>query len=311
MCSSLFQSILLIGCNEKFSLDELSGVRSIIVSSDTSYDEIVPPFEGFNEPHAILIGNDYLLYVADTKNNRIVMMNTAGLELSRLTILQPISIAQDLRLDLLVGGVVIMANGDTVGAIFRIHLVNAQHNLAEAKLDTIWKEVARPNRQFVGIGVFHDNSYLVVRSGPDNSSFVDPDSRILKFSADNVFITPVADVVTRRGSGITDINRPTGIAVFPDTSRDFILLQTNEGVAYGAIWMIYQKTTDFDGWLPKFDPVKPEQRFIDFIRPNRFINPSGVVIDGKRRDIFIADVAQDSIFKFDSRGKFKAGIVWL
>lgn len=300
----LFFSLLFVGCAEKFSLDELAGARSAVVSSDTAYVEIVPPFEGFNEPNAVLIGNDYMLYVADTKNNRVVLMDISGAVLSSRNILQPISIAQDQRLDLLIGGLVVEPNGDTVCAVFRLKLVSSEHSLEKAKLDTVYKEF-RLFRRFVGIGILPNNQYLVARTGPDNTRFNDPDTRIMYFDANDRYITPLSGLATRAGSGITDINQVTALSTLPN-SRDFIVLQKNEGIVYGAIWLIYQLTPDFDGWLPKYDPAKPEQRFVDFIQPNRFVNPSGVVIDGRRGDIFIADASQDSIFKFDSRGRLKS-----
>lgn len=298
-------SIILIGCEDRFPLSSLPDPLAGLSVGDTTYLEVTPPFEGFNEPGGIFIGPDQLLYVADTKNNRIVMMNTAGHILGVRTVLRPTAVAQDLRLDLLVAGLVLEGGKDSVGAVFKIRLVPSQHNLSNAKIDTIWKEQARPNRRFVGLGVMPDNKFFAVRSGPDNSSFVDPDARVLMFNANSTFQTPLGDLVTRAGSGITDINQPTGLAMFPN-SRDFIVIQHSVGVAYGAIWMTYQQSSDFEGWIPRFDPSKPEQKSIDFIRPNRFVQASAVVVDERRRDIFIADAALDSVFKFDSRGRFKS-----
>lgn len=297
--------VSMIGCEERFPLEQLPDPRATITIGDTSYIEIVPPIEGFNQPKALLIGRDQLMYVADTRHSRIVMMNLAGQILGTRNILQPTALGQDFRLDLLVGGVAVEANGDSVGAVFRIRLVPSQHQMAAAQLDTVWKEPARPKRRFVGIAVLPDNRYLVVRRGPDNSSFVDPDGRVLMFSDKDRFLTPLPDLVTRAGSGITDINQPSGIATFPNT-RDFVITQSSEGVAYGAIWMVFQQSSDFEGWLPRYDPAKPDDRFVDFVRPNRFVGAEAVVIDGQRRDIFVVDAALDSVFKFDSRGRFRS-----
>jgi hypothetical protein len=299
----LFIVLFSFGCSEKFSLDQLAGAQNTFVVGDTTYVEIVPPFEGFREPKGLIIGNDQLMYVADTKNNRIVQMNLAGQVLGTRALTQPYALTQDMRLDLLVAGLCVESSGDSVATVFRIKLVPSAHAIAVAAIDTIWKETARPQRRFVGITALPDNQFLVVRKGPDLSSFVDPDTRLLRFGADSKFITPVGDLITGAGSGITDINQPTGIGRFPN-SKDFIILQSSEGVAYGAIQMVYQASAEFEGWLPKYDPSRQDQRFIDFVRPNRYIRPEGVVIDGKRGDIFIADAAQDSVFKFDSKGKF-------
>ena len=300
------------GCQDNSGLpliDELQQASQKIQVIDTAYVEISPPFSGFSEPEDVMIGNDQLLYVADTRANRVVMMNRAGWFMSARTILHPVSIAQDSRLDLLVGGELVASNGDTVGAIFRIHLVSASpdsaHHLEVAPVDTVWQELAHGARRFPGITVFGDNWWLAVRNGPDNSSFIDPDARVLLFDNHDTFITPMSELATGVGSGITYINKPTGIASFPGV-RDFVLTQSSEGSAYGAIWMIYRKTTDADGWIPAFDPARPEDRGVDFIRPNRYLLPQAVAIDRSRRDIFIADAGLDSVFKFTSKGKLKS-----
>jgi hypothetical protein len=295
------------GCEEKFDLSTLP--QPDVTTLDTSYVRLDPAFNGFVGAGGIMIGNDQLLYVADTRANRIVMMNRGGQTLSTRTVLQPLALAQDSRLDLLVGAAVVASNGDTVGAILRIHLTSASpdsaHRLDLARIDTLWLELAHRERRLVGITVFGDNMYLAVRSGPDNSSFIDPDTRVLVFDAHDAFITPLPGLNSRTGSGITDINRPTAIASFPGV-RDFILTQLSDGMAYGAIWLKYELSSDFEGWLPKFDPASPQDQSVDFIRPNRYLSAVAVAIDRARRDVFVADASLDSVFKFTSRGTFKA-----
>jgi hypothetical protein len=298
---------LLSGCEEKLDLSTLPQPETSVI--DTAYVRFDPPFGGYAGAEDIMVGNDQLLYVADTRANRIVMLNRAGQFLSARQILAPLSLAQDSRLDLLIGGSLLAVNGDTVGALFRVHLVSlnadSAHHLDLARIETLWVERAHPQRRFPGLTVFGDNTYLAVRTGPDNSSFIDPDARVLLFDADDRFITPIPALNTRIGSGITDMYQPTAIASFPGV-KDFILAQLSDGVAYGAIWLRYEHTADFDGWLPKFDPTVAGYAGVDFIRPNQFLAPSAVAIDKSRRDVFIADAGLDSIFKFTSRGTFKA-----
>lgn len=299
----------LVGCisDDKYPIDQLISTN-FTTTGDTSYVEITPAFTGFNNPTAILAGNDQLIYVADTDNDRLIQMNEAGIILETLEIIKPIAIGQDLRLDLLVGGCIFReAIGDTIAAVFRIHLFEAGHHISVAQIDTIWKESAKPNRRFRGIVALLDNQYFIVRDGPDNSSYVDPDTRLLWFDKFDKLITPLGDLTTRAGSGITDILRPTGIATFPN-SNDFVLTQSSvEGtISFGALWMVYTKQADFEGWLPKFDPRRPEDKYKDFIKPNRFIEASATAIDGSRLDIFIIDSALDSLIKFDRRGNFKS-----
>jgi hypothetical protein len=124
-----------------------------------------------------------------------------------------------------VGGEIVAANGDTVGAIFRIHLVSASpdsaHRLDRSRIDTVWRELAHPRRRFTGMTVLSDNSYLAARDGSDNSSLIDPDARVLVFDKNDKFITPMPAFVTGTGTGIANINHPTSVTAFPN-SRDSI-----------------------------------------------------------------------------------------
>jgi hypothetical protein len=328
---------LLAGCEHKMDIDEFRGgtVQAPTIG-DTSYVEVFPPWGGFEKPVAVMIGNDQLLYVADYDNNEIVMLDAGGSVLKRRGIPHPQAIAQNSKLDLYVAGETIAPNGvDTIGALYRIALVRwdtmylagiridtlrhdttnvyrdtsyfANHNLDTAHMRLVWQEPGRPARRFPGIGILPDNGYLLARTGPDNSSSVDPDTRVLLFTQGDTLVTPLGDLITRPtgGTGITDIRNLTGIMVFPG-SRDFLLTQSNEQVAYGAIWMIYQSTADFQGWLPKFDPTNPVQRGVDFVRQNRFLAASGATYDRRRRELFIVDAGLDSVVKFDRNGLFKA-----
>jgi len=300
-CAALFAA-----CEKEYDLSQLPQQGG--AQLDTAYVELTPPFSGYAGAEDIIVGNDQLIYVADTRANRVVMMNTAGQVLSARTMLHPHCLAQDERLDLLVGAELVSSNGDTMGAIERLHLVSANpdtaHHLDTSPLDTVWRERAHPARRFSGIATFYDNTYIAARYGPDNSSFIDPDGRVLLFDANDNFITPVPALTTGAGSGIAYIYVPTGLAIFPGV-KDFILVQTSQGVSYAAIWLSYQVTSDFVGWVPKFDPANPDQRSVDFIRPNRFLSPRSVAIDNSRRDVFIADAGLDSVFKFNSRGAYK------
>ncbi|KAB2923427.1 MAG: hypothetical protein F9K22_09180 [Bacteroidetes bacterium] len=301
-----------IGCEEKFDLSSLPKETDVITIGDTTYVEKTSWTGLFKRPRAVLYGQDQLIYVADTYNNRIVMLNQAGQVLSVSdTILHPVAVAQDQRLDLLVGAETLEpSTGDTIGVILRIKLVAAAHDLSSAQIDTVWKEPARPKRRFVGIGVILNDEYLVARDGPDNSSIVDPDGRVLRFryrpsaAKKDSFITPIGELQAGAGSSVTNLNHPTGIAVFPN-SGDFIVTQSSDGIQYAAIWMTFNKSAEFEGWLPRFDPANPDQRSIDFVSPNRFRNAAGVGIDRIRRDIFIVDAELDSVVKFNNRGRFK------
>lgn len=309
------------GCDVKFDTAVLPNPNENSSRGDTSYVEVTPPYGGFETPVSVLVGNDQLIYVADYDRNKIFMMDAAGVILDSQTVPHPVAIAQNLKLDLYVCGETMAQNGrDTIGAIYKIYLVRfdttiggrdtsimINHDLKNAPMRIIRKEAERPKRRFVGIGIMPDNEFLAARTGPDNTSVVDPDTRVISFDKKDKMITPLGALATRTcgGTAITDISQLTGFAMFP-SSRNFIVLQNSLCAAYAAIWMTYRTSAEFSGWEPRFDPSKPEQRSIDFIRTFRFRVPTAATMDRRRSDVFIVDSELDSVLKFDRNGRFKA-----
>jgi len=332
---ALIAGAIIIGCEYISPLPSNTVVNTTY--GDTTYVEVSPQWGGFTSPGAIMVGRDLLIYVADYAQNEIVMLDARGVVLKRRHILHPTAIAQDAKLDLLVGGESIAPNGiDTVGTVFRISLVRFDtvyqygirvdpftgdtiplfrdtsyyysDDLENAPMRITWQEAAHPARRFRGIGVLPDSEYLVARNGPDNTSFVDPDTRVMLFKYDPVnfvdrFETPLGDLTTRSSdaTGITDIRDVTGLMVFP-SSRDFVLTQSNLGNAYGALWMTFQSNANFEGWLPKFDPTLIT---VDFTVNGRFKDAVAATYDPKRRELFVLDAVQDSVIKFNAKGQFK------
>ncbi len=332
--------LLLGGCEQRFDISSLPSPSQATSSGDTSYAEVYPPWGGFGSPTAVMVGNDQLIYVCDYEKNEVIMLDLGGTVLSKRFIMHPISIAQNSKLDLYVGGEAISPNGvDTIGAIYRIFLARfdttyiarydtviqfgdtiitpvirdtsyfADHHLDSAHTRIVWQEAGRPARRFRGIAIMPDNSYLVARYGPDNSSFVDPDCRVMRFNANDttdLFLTPVGDLITEPsgGTAITDIRYLTGIMTFPGT-RNFLLTQKTDGVVYGAVLMTYTQNAIVEGWSPTYDPANPNTRGADIIRPYRFRNAVAAAYDKIRREIFVLDATLDSVMKFTNSGRFK------
>ncbi len=325
------------GCEQRFDLSSLPNPRMSTTPGDTTYVELFPTWTGFVSPRAVMIGNDQLIYVCDYGSNEVIMLDAGGSVLARRSIPHPMSIAQNSKLDLYVGAETMSPNGaDTIGAIYRISLVRFDttyvagydtviefgdttyrpiirdtsyfydSHLDIAPMRIVWQEAARPERRFRGIAILPGNGYLAARYGPDNTSFVDPDCRVLEFNSGDTLITPLGDLVTRPsgGTAITDIRYLTGIMTFP-ASNNFLVTQSTDGVAYGAIMMTYTSNINFQGWLPTYDPANPTQRGTDIIRPYRFRNAVAAAYDQKRRDVFILDAGLDSVMKFNSKGVFK------
>jgi hypothetical protein len=335
-CCALLGLVLVLliigGCEQRITPPTPSSSSGGI--GDTSYVEIFPPWGPFESPRAVLIGNDQLIYVADYGRDSVYMMDASGAILGSRYVLHPVALAQNFKLDLYIGAETISPKGnDTIGAVYRLFLVRydttyydtlqnslggdsivarpvstfSNHNIGGAHMRVVWSEPGRPQRRFMGIGILPGNEYLVARTGPDNSSFVDPDTRVLRFTNQDEMVTPLSELITRPsgGTAITDIQNLTGIIVIPGTS-DFIVTQGGEQSSYGAIWMVYYNTADFIGWLPKFDPSNPSQQGIDFVRSNRFRYAAGAAYDRRRQEIFIVDAELDSVVKFDRKGNFKS-----
>ncbi|MBI3195656.1 MAG: hypothetical protein HYZ34_14490, partial [Ignavibacteriae bacterium] len=151
------------GCDVKFDTSVLPNPNENSTQGDTSYIEVTPPYGGFETPVSVVVGNDQLIYIADYDRNEIVMMDAAGVILNRRSIPHPVSISQNLKLDLYVCGETMARNGkDTIGAIYRIFLARfdttiggndtslfINHDLEHAPMYIVRKEAERPKRRYV------------------------------------------------------------------------------------------------------------------------------------------------------------------
>jgi len=122
---------LFFGCSQKFDTGQLGNTNGASnIGGDTVYVHVNPDWGGFNNPQAILIGHEPIIYVCDTDNDRIVMLNTAGTVLGTLGIKKPIAISQDYRLNLIVCAeydTVINGITNTYSAVYKINLFAVNH----------------------------------------------------------------------------------------------------------------------------------------------------------------------------------------
>ncbi|HRP94062.1 MAG TPA: hypothetical protein PLH53_14310, partial [Ignavibacteriaceae bacterium] len=164
-------SLLLIitSCNDKFDITQFDENKNPgNIAGDTVYIKVNPDWEGFNHPEDMIIGKEPLVYVADTDNDRIVMLNLNGDVLGFKSIKHPVSIAQDYRLNLIV-----CAQFDTLGqtfsAIYKIDLVASNHNIETAPIRRLLPKADdfnKPLRKYTAVCTFYDNSFYVARTGP-------------------------------------------------------------------------------------------------------------------------------------------------
>lgn len=301
--------LILFNCTEKFdssiisSLSELEGPPNI---SDTLYILQSPVWGGFNKPEAMIIGRDNFVYIADTDNDRIVMMDVAGQMLGAKQIKHPVALAQDHRLNLIVCAqldTVIDGNSVTYSAVYKINMVDAGHIIQSAQTKRILPatsfDLLRPDRAYTGVCVFSDNSYYISRRGPQNSSRIDPDNAILSFKVLKSGTTR-RDTLTGKlplfepvGTGLPSAYNISSLSSTNFQSRDIVTtLQTN---SFKVQYLEYVQTNDFEGYRSKLSVST------DLLTPSIFGRPEGTTFD-KANNLFVADAEKDSIFKFNSFG---------
>ncbi|MCG8607614.1 hypothetical protein MJD09_21845, partial [bacterium] len=125
---------------EKFPLPEPSAIGDgTSAVDDTLYIQLSPiwgpetnaTIYDFDQPRDILVGREPFIYVADSGNDRIVMLDLAGnLVGVSQTIENPIALTQDPKLRLL-----IVTDSNT---IYRIDLVAASHDIGAADPELVF-----------------------------------------------------------------------------------------------------------------------------------------------------------------------------
>ena len=276
-------------CGDKFNAPEQdidSGGTTAV--DDTTYIQLRPIWDraggyDFLEPHDILVGRETLVYVADTGNNRITMLDLAGNVLGHSArIDSPVAVAQDPRLRLLI------VTGRNY--LFRIDLFEYAHDIAGAAIDTLHYAVDRPGWHFNGVDAFitsEDGIYYMVTCSGDSRN----DNQILKFNEDGSLQGPLP--LTPAGTGLFAAADPAGITALRDGSVDFIYSQRGEN-----FYKVQVITTDAFGWKPKLDPTSGG----DLFTVGKFTSPENIALDGDGF-IFVVDSAEHRVFKFAGTGK--------
>ena len=267
----LLFAVLLISfsyCTNKFDIAEVNLDETDYGNlNDTLFIQQNPVWEGFNKPQDMIVGREPFIYVADTDNDRIVMMDEAGHFLGELSIPKPIAIAQDYRLNLLVAAkfdTTINSTPLTYSAVYKIDLVSANHQIANARVKRILPRTSfdfnRPDREYTGVAVFYDNSYFVARKGPKNSNPIDPDNAILRFRQKEKSSGEIIDTLLGRvpllapeGTGILSINGATSITSFDRQNFDMIVTLAGDN-SFKVQWLEFVQTADFTGYQSKLQP---------------------------------------------------------
>jgi hypothetical protein len=305
--------VLFAGCSEKFDITQFeteTGKGNI--KGDTLYVQLSPVWSDFNKPSAILIGNEPFIYVADTDNDRIVMMNLAGQRLGiKEGIKRPVAVAQDYQLNLLVCAEfdTVLSNGDTktFSAVYKINMVEGSHNIQSAPVSRV---LPRPGSssdlkegiKYTGVAVFYDNSFYVSRTGPNNTSFVDPDNSIIIFQKKTRTDGTKVDTLIGRlpsleplGTGLLTAYKISSLTSFKRKNNDFIMTLVGE-TSFKTQWLFFNFASESPSYENKLSPS-----FAELMKVNKFERPEGCAIDNAG-NIYIADAGRNRIFKFNSFG---------
>ncbi len=304
-------AILTAGCVEKFDLTEFNLTDTgANLAGDTVYVRLNPVWEGFNRPQDIIIGKEPFIYVADTENNRIVMMNLDGQILGTKSIKKPVALAQDYKLNLFaIADFDTVVNGSTItySAVYKIDLFNASHNLEQAEITRLiprtLKDFSKRERIYTGAAAFFDNSIIVSSKGPVNTIIGEPpDNSIWRLhfkktpaGKDTMIVDRVPNI-DPLSSGLVSANQISSLASFTRRTIDFIVTLTGTN-SFKVQWFTYVVTAQGEDYKSKFSPADG----VGLAIPNRFDQPEGSTIDFAG-NIYVTDAAKDSIFKFNSFG---------
>jgi len=302
--------VFFTSCTEKFDLTGIdTGDGNVNIGGDTVYIQLNPVWEGFNRPQDIMVGREPFIYVADTENNRVVMLNLNGDVLGSRAINRPVALAQDYKLNLIVCAqfdTVVGGVSQTFSAVYKIDLVSSSHQLSSANIKRLLPRPADLNRplvKYTGTCAFFNNVFYISRKGPNNTSFVDPDNSILIFSPKKLLGVPSEeDTLIGRvpnidplGQGLVSANEISSLASFNDQTIDMIVTLTGEN-SFKSQWLKYVISPIDQRYLSNYSPNS-----VSFMIPNKFSRPEGSAVD-QSRNIFIADADRDSIYKFNSFG---------
>jgi hypothetical protein len=302
--------LYICGCQPKLDLAQfpISNEGNVNVS-DTTYVQQYPVWTNFNAPEDILLGREPLIYVADTKNNRVVQLDLSGSEIgskdmSGINVNYPRKIAQDKNFDLLVICDSAVSQFDTISVVYRLKIVEGGGIISNARKIRLLSSLegtvlSSSKRKFTGISTFPDNKFILTRTGPNNSG-IDPDNALLNVKANESlqYVTLYTGFQTT-GNGIYSIEKTSSVLVQNNSQTDFIITRNTNDFGFKVLWFEYEPVNG--AYEPKFLP----QGGSDIIK-KQFGGPASVAMDNNM-NIYIIDAVKDSLFRYSGSGKLLPG----
>lgn len=303
----LLMSIIVIanGCGRQLDLAQFPITNNGNVNvSDTVYILQSPVWTGFSSPKAIIVGNDQLIYVCDSKNNRIVQMDMSGNPISSKSLgndVYPSKIAQDYNFDLLV-----LSDSttsiDTITVLHRFKLVEGGGLVGNARQITLFSSLhPTPNsnkyRKLTGISVYSDNSYVVTRIGPTDPIGIDPGNAIIKLKGiETVATIDKLSGFQTSGNSFYSIENTSAIYVAKNSTTDFIIARnTPDTVSLNkVIWFNFNSSSG--AYDPKY--TSPTQDIVI----TKFGAPNAVTQDAFS-NVYVIDALRNHLYKFNTAGR--------
>ncbi len=250
----------------------------------------------FSKPGDVYVGREPFIYIADTGNDRIFMLDTFGNILGIIEgIPHPVDMVQDPRLILYIV--------NETSKIYKVDLFKINHDLANAKIDTIFGAEQknhdcelRPSDcwEFVGISVYKnddgDNELYLASTGPRERNRM-----IHQLSLDTSRVEPYKGPLplVPGGLGFFGVTEPTGITDVRGRLIDFVFTQRGANT-FKVQWITTGgETSAFGAFL---DP-----RLGFDIFQSDFVEPEDVAVD-EFLNLYVIDAAADSMYKFSSNG---------
>lgn len=301
-----------------------------LIPAGVGYVPVQPFFTGFSNPIDICAGYDEMIYVVDDFGLHV--LDQAGRRYRTIPIPGAKEVVQDRRLHTYVSGRVSVNIGGTdyqVAAVY--HLTNTATADGPFFIDTLIQPFDDQSRaftsfrgaadeavQFNGLSVLFDNTLMVGRTGPTNStsSVAYPDNTLLFYTEDGVN-KGNSNGLTSNSPSIKSsykIQSLNGFAGPPqrlfgiNTSRDFFLAQYDSlnPVEFACLGIEYQADPDLG---ERYDG-KPIYLNFDTSKATRFLYESfrfGRIADicvaaDNTEYLFVIDQDKDSLFQFTNQG---------
>lgn len=342
---SIFTFILTSSCSfgekDDDTTNEIKRVAGEITGGNSPTIELVNTavFSGpFVKPVDVHYGFDNLVYIADEQTNTVYQLDANGKILGTFTrIKAPTKIAMDRKLNIFVIGTHDTTIASVNYSFTALYYLEMNQRIISNET-VIKKRFIHPfyiqgfqgrfdqsaQVKFVGITVFHDNSFSVARKGPENNSATrlgGYDNTVVQFDANLNYTGHLSNYINPEGTGLSAMDDPvsmTGYAVPPQSnavsrSKDFLVGMKGNNF-YRVQGFEFKETIDEAFYESKKtflaqDTSKTNRFLFSFASRNgqlqsRFVNPADIVIAGDRNSfILVIDSALDSLYQFNLVGE--------